>query len=126
MHNLEASNAFFLRPGAAPFEQATSIDSSVSTNDASADPPEDLSPTTASDKDKDGHSMFGYPLGMKMTRNASAVPLTSVPPGQKSDQYGVYELVAGGFQTNAKISPARQQIARMIAEALKRGITSSG
>lgn len=131
MHNLDTANATFPSAGLSPNQQATSVDSasmngSLSVNDSSKDPPADLSPTTASDKDNEGHTMFGYPLGMKMTRNALSVPLTSQPPGQKSTQYGVYELVAGGAQTTALISPARQQIARMIAKALLRGITSTG
>ena len=70
--------------------------------------------------------MFGHPLGMQMTMSASAAPLTQQPPGQKSDQYGVYKLVAGGFQTKATISPLRQQVARQIRDALRNGITSYG
>jgi hypothetical protein len=115
MHNLDTANAALLRPDVAIFSQVTTSDDSSTVNSVTVDPPADLSPTTATDKDHDGHPMFGHPTGMQMTRSASAVPLISQPPGQQSDQYGVYTLVAGGAQTKALISPLRQQTARAIA-----------
>ena len=126
MHNLDTGYASLRRPDLASFAAASSVDDSSTLNDASNDPPEDLSPSTANDIDSDGHPMFGHPLGMQMTKSADATPVVSYPPGQKATQYGVYELVAEGFLTQSLISPMRQQIARMIAESLRPGITSNG